>query len=311
MKPKVSVIFPIYNGEKTLEYSLNSILGQTYSDFELIACIDGTSDRSEEILKNANDQRISILKNPLNMGLGRTLNRLIAHTDPDAPYIAIAEQDDWYYPYRLEKQIEFLEENPNVGLVSGIADHVNKGVITNKIPGMLHKGKQYPSDPVEMLRLNFRYKIKVQQTCMMFRKKIHLENGLYFSQHFHTIPIDWLYIMRFALIAEIKGLNIPLVKKDRSPGRNSATSNLANVYRGDRELIRSTYWEFSKILTKEDYKFAMNTQIFSEGKTDTLPKYFLRLFEALLNNPFDPRIKDYLYNLHKRVKNKLKNNHSV
>ncbi len=76
-------------------------------------------------------------------------------------------------------------------------------------------------------------------------------------------------------------------------------------------MIRSTYWEFSKILTKKDYKYAMNTQIFSEGKNDKFPKYFLRLFEALLNDPFDPRFIDYFGNLQKRIKSRLRKYQSV
>lgn len=303
--PKVSIILPIYNGEKTLSRTLESLLDQSFTDYEIIACIDGTSDRSEEILKEAKDSRIRILKNEKNLGLGRTLNKLISNTNPNSPYIAIAEQDDWYYPYRLEMQVSFLDEHPEVGLVSGIADHVNRGEIQGRIPGMLVRGLQYPKDPVEMLKLNFREKIKVQQTCMMVRKSVHIDNGLYFSQHFHTVPIDWMYILRFSLISQIHGFNISFVKKDRDGERTSATTNLKKVHRNDRELIRSAYWEFSHLLSVEDYKYALNTKILEEGKQDFLPVYFKRLIEALKNNPSDPRFKDYILNLRKRLKYKI------
>lgn len=306
MHPKVSIVLPIYNGEKTLLRTLDSLLEQTYTNFELIACIDGTSDGSEGILRNKNDPRIKILKNSVNMGLGRTLNRLISHSDPHAPYIAIAEQDDWYFPYRLEKQVDFLERNTDYGLVSGIAYHYNEDRATARIPGMLEKGLQYPEELKEMFLLNFRKKIKVQQTCMMFRRNIHIENGFYFSQHFHTIPIDWLYILRFSLVSKIYGLNMPLVKKDRTTDRTSATSSLKRVHRGDRELIRSSYWEFSKILSKKDYKYAMNTQIFAEGKNQRVPVFIYKFFEALLNDPFDTRFKEYLGHLGKRIKSRLR-----
>ncbi|MDQ3536304.1 MAG: glycosyltransferase, partial [Bacteroidota bacterium] len=240
-----------------------------------------------------------------NMGLGRTLNKLISYSNPNAPYIAIAEQDDWYYPYRLEKQVKFLDENPEIGLVSGIADHINGKETYARFPGLLVRGLQYPKDPVEMLKLNFREKIKVQQTCMMFRRSVHIDNGLYFSQHFHTIPIDWMYILRFCMISPIHGLHESLVKKDRIEGRASATTNVKKVHRNDRELIRSAYWEFSHILTKKDYKYALNTKILEEGKIDFLPIYFTRLIEALRNDPTDPRFKDYMLNIKKRVKQKL------
>lgn len=303
--PKVSIVLPIYNGEKTISRTLDSLLNQSYSDYEIIACIDGTSDRSEEILQELNDPRIRVIKNLKNMGLGRTLNRLISYTNPYAPYIAIAEQDDWYYPYRLEMQVKCLDENPEIGLVSGIAEHIHNGVVKGKFPGMLVRGLQYPTDPVEMLKLNFREKIKVQQTCMMFRKSVHIDNGLYFSQHFHTVPIDWMYILRFCLVSQIHGLNVSLVKKDREDDRNSATSNSNKVHINDRELVRSAYWEFSKILSKQDYNYAMNTKVLEEGRQNVLPIYFKRLIEAVGNDPFDPRYKEYFMMLQRRIVKRL------
>jgi hypothetical protein len=68
------------------------------------------------------------------------------------------------------------------------------------------------------------------------------------------------------MISPIHGLHESLVKKDRIEGRASATTNVKKVHRNDRELIRSAYWEFSHILTKKDYKYALNLKFWKKGK---------------------------------------------
>src|SRR5690606_8685894 len=94
----------------------------TYQDFELIACIDGTDDGSEAILETYRGHFLSliILKNQKNLGLGPTMNRMIAKAQGE--YIAVAEQDDFYYPNRLQLQVDLLKVNKDVGMVSGIAE---------------------------------------------------------------------------------------------------------------------------------------------------------------------------------------------
>jgi len=94
--PEISILLPVYNGEETIADTVKSLLQQTYSDFELLVCIDGTNDRSEEIVRSFDDSRIKILKNEKNAGLGRTLNRLVYNADAETKYIAMAEQDDFY-----------------------------------------------------------------------------------------------------------------------------------------------------------------------------------------------------------------------
>ena len=91
VKYKVSVILPVYNGEKTLATTLESLVNQTFKDFELVCCIDGTNDESENIINLFRDKfnKLTILKNQLNRGLGATMNRLMSNTNGE--YIAIAE----------------------------------------------------------------------------------------------------------------------------------------------------------------------------------------------------------------------------
>ena len=115
--PKVSVIMSVYNGEKYLKEAIESILNQSFKDFEFIVVDDGSTDKTPEILENyaKQDQRIKIITNSENIGLTKSLNKGIKVSKGE--YIARMDDDDIAMPERIKKQIEFLEKNPNFGVV--------------------------------------------------------------------------------------------------------------------------------------------------------------------------------------------------
>ena len=115
----VSVIMPVYNGAMYLNEAITSILGQTYSNFEFIIINDGSTDRSEEIILSFSDSRIVYVKNPENYRLIKTLN--LGFSMAKGRYIARMDADDISHPDRLQKQVQFLEDNEEYGLVgSGV-----------------------------------------------------------------------------------------------------------------------------------------------------------------------------------------------
>ena len=111
MNEKVSIIMSVYNEEKEeLKMAIDSILKQTYSNFEFIIIIDNPNDSwREEYIKNLDDSRIKILKNEINIGLPLSLNRGIDIAS--GVYIARMDADDISEKSRIEKQIEFLSKN--------------------------------------------------------------------------------------------------------------------------------------------------------------------------------------------------------
>ncbi len=114
--PKVSVILPVYNGEDFLKEAIESILSQTFTDFEFIIIDDGSTDGTSAILKDYQkiDNRI-IVHQYDHRGLIQTLNEgcRLAHGD----YIARMDADDISMPERLEKQVNYLEKNPDIGVL--------------------------------------------------------------------------------------------------------------------------------------------------------------------------------------------------
>lgn len=121
--PKISVIMSVYNGEKYLRETIESILAQTFSDFEFIIVNDSSTDNSPEIIKSYDDERIRMINNKKNMGLARSLNKALKQARGE--YIARMDADDVSLSRRLEKQYEFMEEHKDIVLSGAGILYVN------------------------------------------------------------------------------------------------------------------------------------------------------------------------------------------
>lgn len=120
-KPLISVIMPAYNAEKYLDESIQSILNQTFNDFEFIIINDASTDNSLKLINDYHkkDKRIILINNKKNMGVAKSRNNgmMIAK----GKYIATFDADDVSFPKRLEIQFNYLEKNPQIFLVGGSA----------------------------------------------------------------------------------------------------------------------------------------------------------------------------------------------
>ncbi|MET4083357.1 glycosyltransferase involved in cell wall biosynthesis [Pedobacter sp. UYP30] len=113
--PQTTVLLPTYNCAKYILETVKSVLNQFYSNYELLIIDDGSTDNTEEILKAIGDERIVYLKNPTNFGIVKTLN--IGIKLAKGKYIARMDADDVMLGNRLQEQIDFLESNPDYGMV--------------------------------------------------------------------------------------------------------------------------------------------------------------------------------------------------
>lgn len=113
---RVSVVMSTHNGETHLREATDSILNQTFRDFEFIIVDDGSTDGTWEILTSYDDPRISLARNEQNLGLTRSLNKALRRST--GKYVARMDADDVSLPDRLDKQVQFLDANEDVGLVS-------------------------------------------------------------------------------------------------------------------------------------------------------------------------------------------------
>jgi glycosyltransferase involved in cell wall biosynthesis len=113
----------VYNDEEYLREAIESILGQTFKDFEFLIIDDGSTDSSADIIRSYSDPRISFIQNERNIGLTRSLNKGLKLAR--GKYIARQDADDISLPERLEKQVRFLDEHRRVGLLSGSHTDIN------------------------------------------------------------------------------------------------------------------------------------------------------------------------------------------
>jgi len=112
---KISVIMAVYNGGEYLADAVESILNQTYMDFEFIIVNDGSTDYTREILERYNDKRIKVINCEVNGGVAKARNIGIRHAS--GQYIAVMDADDISLPERLSKQLPFMERNPDIAVL--------------------------------------------------------------------------------------------------------------------------------------------------------------------------------------------------
>lgn len=118
-KPRISVIMGIYNCASTLPEALDSLLAQTYQDFKVIMCDDGSSDNTYEVAQSyvaCYPDKFILIRNEKNLKLAATLNKCLEYADTE--YIARMDGDDISLPERFEKEIEFLDSHPEFAVVS-------------------------------------------------------------------------------------------------------------------------------------------------------------------------------------------------
>lgn len=129
----------IYNGERYLKESIESIINQTFKDFEFIIIDDGSTDKSNKIINSYNDSRIKLLENNKNIGLTKSLNKGLELCKGE--FIARMDADDISLPFRLEKQVNYMEKNKNVDVCGSWS------MTIGKIVGEIRK---YPSNHEEI-----------------------------------------------------------------------------------------------------------------------------------------------------------------
>ena len=108
--PRVTVVIPVYNREKYVGIAVDSILSQTFSDFELVVVDDGSTDRSIAEVLSYSDPRIRLVTNHTNLGVSASRNKGVQLARGE--YLAFLDSDDWAYPERLAKQTAFLDSHP-------------------------------------------------------------------------------------------------------------------------------------------------------------------------------------------------------
>lgn len=170
-KPLVSVIMPVYNGEKTIQLALNSLLCQTYSNWKCIIINDGSTDNTPNILDALTDKRFNVIHLAKNRGRGYA--RQIALNHAEGEYLAYLDADDFFHQNKLLHQVEYLEKNKDVALVGTKTMTFDSGYKATSVRGIMLErptiyrlgNKLFLSMPTAMIRLpeatSFKYNAKL------------------------------------------------------------------------------------------------------------------------------------------------------
>ena len=232
MNPKVSIIMGVYNCQNTLKESIESILNQTFSDFEFIICDDGSTDNTYEIIKEFEklDNRIKLIRNEKNVGLAGTLNNCLNYADGE--YIARMDADDIAEDNRFSEQCYFLDTNKDYSLVGSWAK-----LFDDNFKWGLRKTKEY----VE--KSDFLFGTPFIHPTIMIRKKVLFELGGYRVSE-ETLRAEDYDLFMTLYSKGYKGYNIqkPLInfREDRNTYKRRVYGQRINEakvrYRGYKKL---------------------------------------------------------------------------
>ncbi len=196
MSPKISVLMSVYNGQRYLRQAVESILGQTFRDFEFIIVDDGSTDSTGKILAGYDDPRIKCLNNDRNMGLSRSLNRGLDLAS--GIYIARMDADDVAEPPRLERQKVFLDTNLEIGLCGSNAALIDDG-------GRDAGKSERPLNDIE-IRWRCLTGNPFFHPTVMIRRGVLVDSGLAYDETFETAQD---YDLWARVLERTKAANMP------------------------------------------------------------------------------------------------------
>jgi glycosyltransferase involved in cell wall biosynthesis len=213
--PAVSVVMPVYNAARWLPAALDSLLGQTFSDFELLAVDDGSTDESPDILRRVGDPRVRVLTGP-HRGVVAAMRTALA--EARAPMVARADADDVSRPDRLERQVQFLDAHSEVAVVGAAAHRQGRRLLN-------------PADTVR-IRWTALYRNPFANPTVVFRRSAALAVGGYPEDYVHVD--DYPFLSR--LVDRFEAANLPdvLVRMTVHEASISVVHSAAAIAESDR-----------------------------------------------------------------------------
>ncbi len=192
--PKVTVLMPVYNGGKHLNEAIESILAQTFADFEFLIINDGSTDNSAKIIESFNDKRIRLIKNNKNLKLVKTLNKGIDFAR--GKYIVRMDQDDISFPERLSKQVGFMEKHPDIGVCGSRVELIgkNSGQVWDFVP-----------ENPDILKCLLLFSNYIVHPTVIIRKKLLEKYHLHYNEIFAAEDYDlWCRISEYSRMSNLQ-----------------------------------------------------------------------------------------------------------
>ncbi len=255
--PLVSVILPTYNRQKFIEEAIQSLLDQTYENFEVIIVDDGSEDKTEEVVRSFDDKRIIYIYQD-NKGRSSARNLALSHAKGD--YITFLDSDDLYYKEKIEKQVYFLEKNKNFSMVYTSADcmDVHGNILKNhyraNVSGWIYR------------KIAYFVHTTITLPTVMVRKDVFATLGG-FDEDMHRFEDTdmWRRISKTYKIAGIKDITCLL--------RTHTENHLEN--QSPKDIILSLRYYISKIISEDHEFYAFHRKGFND-----LLAYYIKAFSG-------------------------------
>lgn len=266
--PTVSVVMPAYNAEKYLREAIDSILAQTFTDFEFIIINDGSTDATKDIILSYSDQRIVYLENESNSGICVTLNRGL-----DAArgrYIARMDSDDISLPERFAKQVVYMDTHPEIGVLGTDIEVFGEGVTPYTFE-QLHT----PEECQAGLLFNSCF----AHPSVMIRKSVLNDNNLQYNDDFRGLE-DFELWWQIGKYSKLNNLPEPLLRYRHHKGQE--TQNISSkVKRAFETFLSIRMNDINVSISSEDMKLLL---FYSTGNYETIVSNDFRPFIMLLKN---------------------------
>lgn len=257
--PTVSVVMPAYNGGKYLREAIDSILAQTFTDFEFIIINDGSTDGTKEIILSYDDPRIVYLENEQNSGICVTLNRGIDAAR--GKYIARMDSDDISLPERFARQVEYMDAHPGIGVLGTDIEVFGEG-ITPYVFEQLHT----PEECHAGLLFNSCF----AHPSVMIRKNVLKENILKYNDDFRGLE-DYELWWQISKHSKLNNLPEALLRYRHHKGQE--TQNVS-------PKVKSAFESFIAIRMND-----LNVAVTHEDLA-LLSAYSTGAYETIANNDF-------------------------
>lgn len=266
--PEISVIMATYNNEKYITEAIESILKQTFEDWELIVVDDASTDRTQDKILAFQDDRIIYVRNEENKGASFSANRGIKMAG--GRYIARMDGDDISMPERLEKQYEYMEAHSDIGICGS----------DMRIFGR-ERGRVSCPQTYEQIKARLIFCSPLPHSSWFARKEVLLQCGLYNERY--RISLDYEFLYRLSKHCKMAGINEPYIAYRTY--KQSLTGNIKgiddNMLRIQTRILRELH-----IAMTESYKKVLNYGKYKCNIIDCCKFYLLGKRICLLNKKY-------------------------
>lgn len=269
-KPRVTVLIPVYNGEKYIHGAITSILAQTYTHLELLIVDDGSTDRTVGIVKDYEDGRVRLIQNEKNAGPCATRNRGIQAAAGE--YIAMLDADDIACPDRLAEQVSFLDSHPDFSMVGSSVEMINSDW---RVFGIAFF-RQTPDEIPPNLLFNNCF----AHSTIMAKKSVLLDErykeDVFFSEDFEL----WVRVVK-----KYKAWNLPrILVRYRLHPSSTGQANKEKMRRMIRSILASQLRDLKVDFSEQELELHFSIGMYEYGRdreyVESAERWFKKLAEA-------------------------------